>query len=264
MKSSFRHLLVEEKGDVVRVTINRPLDRNSINSELMKELIELLEHLEQAGYRAVVFSGAGETHFIGGADGLEMKRLHPEGAVAFSQRIQALFARMESSPLILVAAIQGLCFGGGYEFALACDVRLAAEDSRIGLPEVKVGLIPGGGGTQRLTRLVGQGLAMEMILSGKLYSGHEAGEKGLVHRVLPTDELEAGVQRMLERILRQPAYVLPLAKQAVLAACGPEAGAGFQEESRQFGRCFEHDFFKALMDQQLANGQLSTSRSRDT
>ena len=263
MKKSYSHLLLEGKGDVARVSINRPLDRNSINSELMDELLDLLDHLEQSACRAVVFSGAGKTHFIGGADGVEMMRLDPEGAVVFSQRIQGLFARMESSPLVNVAAIQGLCFGGGFEFALACDFRLAAEDSRIGLPEVKVGLIPGGGGTQRLTRLVGQGRALEMILSGTLYTGKEAGERGLVHQVLPAEDLEAGVQRMLERVLRQPAHVLPLAKKSVLAACGPQAGAGFEEESRQFGRCFEHDFFKELMDQQLANGQLSTSRARE-
>ncbi|MCP4687316.1 MAG: enoyl-CoA hydratase/isomerase family protein, partial [Desulfobacterales bacterium] len=181
MDKAFRHLLVEERGEVCWVTINRPGDRNSLNSQLMDELIRMIGRIEKTSARAIVFTGAGETYFIGGADGMEMMQCHPEQARAFSNRIQGLFNRMEASPLILAAAINGLCFGGGYEFAMACDLRVAGEKARIGLPEVKVGLIPGGGGTQRLPRLIGFGRAMEMILSGRLYKGKEAARIGLVH-----------------------------------------------------------------------------------
>ena len=178
-------LILDHQKEICFITINRVNDRNSINTPLMKELELALTETEKTAARAVVFRGAGDTHFIGGADGIEMMQLDPEGASAFSARIQNLFNRMEENPLILVAAINGLCFGGGYEFALACDFRIAGETARLGLPEVKVGLIPGGGGTQRLPRLVGVGKAMEMILSGRLYEAEEALRMGLIHRVVP-------------------------------------------------------------------------------
>ena len=146
MIRGYNLLLVDNRGDICWVTIDRPVDRNSMNTALMEELERLLAETEKTSTRAMVFRGAGVQHFIGGADGIEMMQLDPEGAFRFSARIQHLFNRMEESPLILVAAISGLCFGGGFEFAMACDLRLASEGARIGLPEVKVGLIPGGGG----------------------------------------------------------------------------------------------------------------------
>ena len=214
MAEQFKHLLVDMQDDTCWVTINRPGDRNSINSELMAELTRFLDRVQTTSVRAVVFTGAGDGYFIGGADGIEMMQLTPDRARAFSQRIQGLFHHMEACPLILVAAVNGLCFGGGYEFALACDLRVASHTARIGLPEVKVGLIPGGGGTQRLTRLVGIGKALEMIFSGKLYSGAQAAEMGLVHKAVEPDDLAAGVREMLEPVFRQPQYALSLAKRA--------------------------------------------------
>ena len=139
MAKEYTRILADQQHDICRVTINRPGDRNSIDSMLMAELEDLLSVLEKTACRAIVFRGAGNTYFIGGADGVEMMLCGPDDARAFSARIQQLFNRMEASPLILVAAINGLCFGGGFEFALACDLRLASETARIGLPEVKVG-----------------------------------------------------------------------------------------------------------------------------
>ncbi len=259
MKEPFKHLMVEQKGDLCRVTIHRPKDRNAINSELMAELTRLLDELERSDVRAVWFTGAGITHFIGGADGIEMMQCDKAEALAFSRRIQALFSRMEASPLILVAAINGLCFGGGFEFAMACDLRVATENARIGLPEVKVGLIPGGGGTQRLPRLVGSGRAMEMILSGRLYKGSEAMKMGLVHAVVKNDDLEGGVEKLLAPVLAQPQYALSLAKQAVHASGAGSLEAGLTVESEQFSRCFDHDFFPNLMKKQLRDGVLETT-----
>ena len=259
MNETWKHLIVDPRGDVCRVTINRPHDRNSINSELMAELIRMLEQVEQTETRAVVFTGAGDTYFIGGADGIEMMQCDGEEASAFSTRIQDLFLRMEASPIILVAAINGLCFGGGYEFALACDLRVASEEARIGLPEVKVGLIPGGGGTQRLPRLVGFGRAMEMILSGRLYKGTEAAQMGLVHLAVKPEGLAAGVEGLLKPILRQPRYALSLAKRAVLASRSGSLEQGLKEESEQFSHCFDHRFFPDLMAEQLREGNLETT-----
>ena len=259
MSKEYTRLLIDDQGDICWVSINRPGDRNSIDSILMQELEDLLTTIEGTQTRAVVFRGTGETYFIGGADGIEMMQCNPAGARAFSVRIQQLFNRMEASPLILVAAINGLCFGGGFEFALACDLRLASETARIGLPEVKVGLIPGGGGTQRLPRLVGSGRAMQMILSGKLYSGKEAFGLGLIHNVVPPDALRDEAAKMLSPIFRNPQYALSLAKRAVRAAQSDNLKEGFEAESEAFSRCFDQEYFVNLMIQQLKAGELKTT-----
>jgi len=258
----FSHLLLEERDAVAWVTINRTGDRNSINSELMAELTECLDTLEAGGARAAVFTGAGETYFVGGADGIEMMACDPEEAFAFSRRIQAALDRLEASPLITVAAINGLCFGGGFELALACDLRVASTTAKIGLPEVKVGLIPGGGGTQRLPRLIGSGAALEMILSGKLYPGAEAAGLGLVHLAVEPEDLECGVERLLKPILARPAYAVELAKAAVKAAWEGDREKGLAAESRLFSYCFEHDFFPRLMVDQLEKGLLTTTAEK--
>ena len=252
-------ILVDPRGDICWVTIHRPEDRNSIDTALMKELERTLKAVEKTAARAIVFAGSGETHFIGGADGIEMMQCGPQGARAFSARIQKLFNRMEASPLILVAAINGLCFGGGFEFALACDLRVASEEARIGLPEVKVGIIPGGGGTQRLPRLVGMGRAMEMILSGKLFKGREALEAGLVHSVVPPDQLLKEAERILEPVLRNPQHALSQAKKAVRASQYTTLAKGLQVESEVFSRCFSHGYFLELMRKQLKEGTLKTT-----
>jgi len=259
MAERYQNLLVDKQGDVCWVTINRPGDRNSIDTPLMKELENVLEAIEKTSCRAIAFTGAGDTYFIGGADGIEMMQCDAQGAKKFSSRIQNLFNRMEASPLILVAVINGLCFGGGFEFALACDLRLAGDNARIGLPEVKVGIIPGGGGTQRLPALVGSGRARQMILSGKLYSAKDALDLGLVHSVLPADKITGGVSGILGPIFRNPQYALSRAKQALLAAQRVAFSEGLGIESEAFGRCFEHDYFADLMHRQLQEGLLETT-----
>jgi enoyl-CoA hydratase/carnithine racemase len=259
MKTDYTRILIDPRSDIYWATINRPEDRNSIDTALMKELERALKETEKTPARAMVFTGSGETHFIGGADGIEMMQCGPKGAREFSTRIQKLFNRMEASPLILVAAINGLCFGGGFEFAMACDLRVASEEARIGLPEVKVGIIPGGGGTQRLPRLVGMGRAMEMILSGKLFKGKEALDAGLVHSVVPPDQLLQEAERILEPVLRNPQHALSQAKKAVRASQYTTLAKGLQVESEVFSRCFSQGYFLDLMRKQLKEGTLKTT-----
>ena len=259
MFGSFTRLLIERNGDFLTVCINRPGDRNSIDSTLMDELVNMLESVEASDVRVVVFKGSGDSYFIGGADGIEMMQCDPDSGRAFSTKIQTLFNRMEMSPLILVAAINGLCFGGGFEFAMACDFRIAAESARIGLPEVKVGLIPGGGGTQRLPRLVGTGKAMQMILSGKLYPAAKALDQGLVHHCVPDEELEEACRKFMEPILKNPQYALSQAKLSVKAAQNNAFTKGLQRESEAFQHCFEQDFFSDLMCRQMEEGVLETT-----
>ena len=259
MSKKYTRLLVDYRDAIAWVTINRPGDRNSIDTPLMIELNRVLTEIEETSFRAVVFTGAEDTYFIGGADGIEMMQCRPEEARAFSVRIQKLFDRMEACPLILVAAINGLCFGGGFEFALACDLRVAGETARIGLPEVKVGIIPGGGGTQRLPRLVGFGRAMEMILSGKLYPGKDAYALGLIQHVVAPERLFSEVTEILQTILRNPQHALSQAKRAVRAAQNRSPAEGLEIESDAFSRCFAQNYFVELMRRQLKEGTLQTT-----
>jgi enoyl-CoA hydratase/carnithine racemase len=259
MTQGYSLLIVEHRKEICFITINRVKDRNAINTALMEELDRALTETEATSARAVVFSGAGESHFIGGADGIEMMQLDAEGAKVFSQRIQGLFNRMEASPLILASAINGLCFGGGYEFALACDFRIAGESARIGLPEVKVGLIPGGGGTQRLPQVVGLGRALEMILSGRLYKAEEALTMGLIHHLAPADHLLAETAQFLGPILKNPPYALSQAKRTLRSSQGRAFSEGLRIESEEFQKCFNQTFFKELMRHQIKTGQLTTT-----
>jgi enoyl-CoA hydratase/carnithine racemase len=260
MAEKYENLIVENKGDIYFVTFHRPGDRNSLNTQTMDEIESVLKDAEKKEARAIIFTGSGDTYFIGGADGIVMMQCTPEEVGAFSAKFQDLLNKMEQSPLITVAAINGLCFGGGYEFALACDLRIASKVALVGLLEVRVGLIPGGGGTQRLPRLVGIGKAMDMILTGRGYKGEEALREGLVHQVVAPETLLADAEKYLrENLFRNPQYALILAKRAVNASRSGSLADGLKEENNQFRKCLEHDYFVKLMCKQIKEGILKTT-----
>jgi enoyl-CoA hydratase/carnithine racemase len=260
MAAKYENLIVEDKGDIWIATIHRPGDRNSINGALMDDVDALLVDAEKAKVRAIIYTGGDETYFIGGADGTIMMQCKPDEVGAFSLKFHGLLNRMEDSPLINVAAINGLCFGGGYEFALACDLRIASPKARVGLLEVRVGLIPGGGGTQRLPRLVGVGKAMEMILTGNGYKGEEALKEGLVTTIVPHETLMADAEKYVrENLFRNPQYALVLGKRAVNASRNGSLADGLKEENKQFKKCLEHDYFVKLMCKQIKEGILKTT-----
>ncbi len=256
----WKGLTVRQENGVCWVTIDRVGDRNSLDSGTIDELRRQLESAEKADVRAVVYRGAGGAHFIGGADGVEMFEMTPDEARDFSHRIQELFVRMESSPLFLVAAMDGLCFGGGLEFALACDLRLASEAARLGLPEVRLGIIPGGGGTQRLPRMVGLGRAVEMILGGRLVSADEALRIGLVGAVVSAADLEGRAAEAARRVMEVPAHAFAAAKRAVYASRNLPLSQGLSLESDGFADCFRETYFADRVREQLANGRLKTTR----
>jgi enoyl-CoA hydratase/carnithine racemase len=260
MKSKYANLLIEDKGEICIVAFHRPGDRNSLDSRTIDEVAALLSALKNTATRAVIFTGSGNEYFIGGADGIVMMQCTPQEVGAFSAKLQTLLNKMEASPLITVAAINGLCFGGGYEFALACDLRIASTKAKIGLPEVKVGLIPGGGGTQRLPRLVGIGKAMEMILTGRLYKGEEALLQGLVHQVALPEALLADAEKYLrEWVFPNPQYALSLAKKAVYASDKGSLAQGLKAENTEFKKCLKQDYFVKLMCRQIKEGILKTT-----
>ncbi len=263
MSERFANLRVSRAPDVQWVTIARPKDRNSLDSDTIDQLRRQLEEAEASQARAIVYRSEGDEYFIGGADGVEMYRLGPQGAQEFSELIQALFNRMEASPLLLIAAIDGLCFGGGLEFALACDLRVASDRSRLGLPEVKLGIIPGGGGTQRLPRVVGFGRAVEMILAGRLSPAEEALKMGLINAVVPAAGLGSWAEEAAKRATKMPQFAFSAAKRAVYASRDLPLQQGLRLESDRFAECFAHSYFADRVREQLTDGRLQTTKETD-
>ncbi len=192
-------ILVEREGRVAILTINRPDKLNALNEQVRVDMLAALAQIENdASVGVVVLTGAGEKSFIAGADIGEF-----EGRTPFDQReamrSPRIFDIMSSFPKPVIAMINGFCLGGGCELALSCDLRIASDKARFGQPEIKLGIIPGGGGTQRLSRLVGVGQAMRLVLSGDMIDAAEAARIGLVEIVVPADELRAKTLELASR-----------------------------------------------------------------
>ena len=195
---------LEKKENYALVCLDRPKALNALNDELLNELELCLKELSSdPKMRAILLYGSTERAFAAGADVAAMQKMSPAEIAAFCQRGTEVLRALESAKLISIAAVSGFALGGGLELALACDMRLANETASFALPEVGLGLIPGFGGTQRLARLVGQGLALEMVLSGKRITARRAYEMGLINALYPTENFignsESFVQEMLEK-----------------------------------------------------------------
>ena len=234
----YETLLLERRERVAIVTINRPDKRNALNIKTREEGAALLEELRNDdSVGVVVFTGAGDKAFIAGADIGEFA-----GRTAMMQRdvmtARSLFTAFDTFPKPVIAMINGYCLGGGCELALACDIRIASETASFGQPEINLGIIPGGGGTQRLTRLVGEGKAMELILSGDIIDAKAAYEIGLVNHVFPADQLEAKTMEIANRIASKSPIALSLAKEAVKLASHSNLDEGLRREVDLFALCF--------------------------
>src|SRR6266511_3905741 len=239
MPQQYETLLLERRERVAIDTINRPDKRNALNIKTREEGAALLEQLRtDAAIRVVVITGAGDKAFIAGADIAEFA-----GRTAMMQRdvmtARSLFTAIDTFPKPIIAMINGYCLGGGYEAAsLACDLRIASEAASFGQPEINLGIIPGGGGTQRLTRLVGEGKAMEMILTGDIIDAKTAFTIGLVNHVVPADLLEAKTMEIANRIATRSPIALGLAKEAVKLASRSNLDEGLRREVDLFALCF--------------------------
>ena len=187
---AFENLIVERDGAIAIVTINRPKVLNALNAPTMDELAAAMGELaKDDAVRAIVLTGAGEKSFVAGADINELAKQTPVGGRDHAQRGQRVLDTIENLGKPVIAAINGFALGGGCELAMACTIRIAADTARLGQPEINLGLIPGYAGTQRLTRLVGRGVALEILLTGDPISAGEAHRIGLVNRVVPAAEL---------------------------------------------------------------------------
>ena len=229
---SYEYILVEREGPVAIVTLNRPQQLNALSYGLIKELALALEALDQdADIRAIVLTG-GEKVFAAGTDIKEMADATPfddrlQGRLAFRDRINRI-----SKPVI--AAVSGLTLGGGCELAMCCDIIIASETARFGQPEVNLGIIPGSGGTQRLTRTVGKYRAMEMVLTGDFINAAEAHTLGLVAKVVPVEFLIEEAKGIAKKIAAKPPLAVKSAKEAVLKAFETSLGEGLEFERKSF------------------------------
>ena len=231
-------VLRADEGRVAVLTVNRPDKLNALSQGVRDEMLAHLEAIEgDDGIGAVVLTGAGEKSFIAGADIGEF-----EGRSPFDQReamaSPRVFDVMASFPKPVIAMINGFCLGGGCELAMSCDLRIASDAARFGQPEIKLGLIPGGGGTQRLPRLVGMGHAMRLILSGDMIPAAEAKEIGLVEMVVPAAELREATLALAGRIAAMSPLTLKVAKEALRASERLPIEEGLLYERDLFCLCF--------------------------
>lgn len=238
---SYETLRLEMEGPVAILTIAREEKRNALNAAVRRELIQAVDALSQDdAVRVVVLTGAGEKAFVAGADISEFAERTPlEQRAAMSGR--RVFEAVAECPKPVIAMVNGFALGGGCELALACDIRVAADSARLGQPEVNLGIIPGGGGTQRLPRIVGMGQAMRLVLSGDLVDAEEALRIGLVDLVFPAAELRARTLELAGRIASKSPVALGMAKAAVRAAAEMPLAAGLRHETELFVTCFGSD-----------------------
>jgi enoyl-CoA hydratase len=229
---SFENLVLQVDGPVATLTINRPEKRNAINNATVEELDRALLQIEgDAVVRVMILTGAGDKAFAAGADIKELERRDLVLGRYESGRRQEVYTRIERLEIPSIAAVNGFALGTGLELAMACTLRVAAAGSRLGQPEIKLGIIPGAGGTQRLRRLVGLGRAMEMILTGEPITAEEALAIGLVNHVVPPAQLLDEARKLAARLAVLPRRALQYAKEAVLRGSDGSLYEGLAHES---------------------------------
>ena len=224
------HVRVERDARTATVTVDRPEVRNAMDVPTRRELRAVFDALaDEDGVRAVVVRGAGEGNFVSGADIQTLNEMTPSEGREYAERhAQGLYNHIASFPHPTVAAVDGYALGGGLELALACDVRVSTPDAKLGLPEVTLGVIPGGGGTQRLQAVVGAGVARELVLSGRIIDADEAERIGLVNRVVDAEEFDDEVRSLAEEMASNAPVAVQLAKQAMNRGLDMEAGMDFE------------------------------------
>jgi enoyl-CoA hydratase len=231
-------VLYEKKGAIAYVTINRPKVLNALNGPTLDSLSAAYEDArDDAAIRGVIMTGAGDRAFIAGADINELARLSAVEAKALSGKGHALLDLIENLGKPVIAAVNGFALGGGCETALACTIRLATEHARFGQPEVKLGLIPGYGGTQRLARLIGKGRALQLILTGGMMTAQEAYRVGLVNEIVPDAGLIARAEAILQEIISNAPLAVRFAIEAVNKGLETSQAEGLVLEGSLFAIC---------------------------
>lgn len=239
----FESLIVEKKDKVAIVTINRPQALNALNTVVLNDLESFFKSTkEDKSCRVIILTGSGDKAFVAGADIKEISTLNQKTSQEFALKGQRVFSMIESLPQVVIGAINGFTLGGGLELALSCDFLIATPASKFGLPEVGLGLLPGFGGTQRLSRLVGLSKAREMIFTGKHISSEEALKIGLVNQVVEGSSENSSVEAALQianKILTNGPNAIAHAKRAINSGFDVELSKGLQIEAEQFSMLFD-------------------------
>jgi len=229
----------EEEGEIAILTINRPKALNALNSQVLDELDRVLDDIDTDKIRALILTGAGEKSFVAGADIAEMSTLTKEEGEAFSKKGNDVFRKIETFEIPVIAAINGFALGGGCEISMSCDIRICSENAIFGQPEVGLGITPGFGGTQRLARLVGPGMAKQMIFTGQNIKADEAYRIGLVNAVYPQNELLNEARKLALTIAKNGAHAVKNSKKAINDGLQLDIDKAIKIEEKLFGDCFQ-------------------------
>lgn len=234
----YQTLLTNLENGIFTITINRPDKLNALNKVVMEELNEAVKEIyNNPEIKSAIITGSGTKSFVAGADISELVGLNKEQGMTMAKKGQALFFKIENSSKPIIAAVNGFALGGGCELAMSCHFRIASENAKFGQPEVNLGLIPGYGGTQRLTQLIGKGRAIELLITANMIYANTALQYGLVNYVVPQEELLKKVRSILEVINSKAPQAIAgciKASNAVL----DESMNGFETEVSEFGKCF--------------------------
>jgi enoyl-CoA hydratase len=236
---NYENILHHTENNVLTITINRPDKLNALTSGTLNELNDILVKSRiNDDVHVVVITGAGQKAFVAGADITEFTSLDAEGGRMLSKRGNQIFDAIENYPKPVIAAVNGFALGGGLELALSCHIRIASDNARMGLPEVTLGLIPGYGGTQRLSQMIGKGKAFELIFTADIIKADEALALGLLNAVVPQAELMSKVAELVEKIKSKSRVAISHVIAAVNANY-KDGVNGFEAEIDEFGKCFE-------------------------
>ena len=232
------YIKYEADSAVGIITIDRPKALNALNSAVLTELEAAVDGIDLNAIRCVIITGSGEKSFVAGADIGEMSTLSAEEGVAFGKKGNDIFRKIETLPIPVIAAVNGFALGGGCELSMCCDIRIASENAVFGQPEVGLGITPGFGGTQRLARIVGPGMAKQMIYTAKNIKAPEALRIGLVNAVYPSEELMDQAKKMAAQIAKNAPIAVRACKKAINDGLDQDMNTAIETEEKLFGSCF--------------------------
>ncbi|GEP62994.1 short-chain-enoyl-CoA hydratase [Clostridium beijerinckii] len=236
------NIKVKEENGISVICIDRPKSLNALNTQTLKELGQVINDIsERKDIYTVIITGSGEKAFVAGADITEMKSKSAIEGREMAKLAQKVFSNIENMPQVVIAAVNGYALGGGCELSMACDIRLASTNAKFGQPEVGLGIIPGFAGTQRLPRLVGKGIAKELIFTTDMIDAKEAYRIGLVNKVYEPEELMEKTIELAQKIMKKGLFAVSLAKSAINNGLNMDTESAYAFEANLFGLCFSTD-----------------------
>lgn len=249
MTYQFKHLICQMQSNIMIITINRPDVLNALNTEVFCELNDLFSSMQNdKQVRVAILTGSGTKSFAAGSDVLEMAQCTLIEAREFALRVNQAQQKIANFPKPIIAAVNGYAFGGGLELAMCCDVRIASLNAKFGQPEINLGIIPGGGGTQRLSRLIGEGPAKHLVFTGQTIDAHRAYELGLVTEVVSPDQLLVQAMKIAQSLIAKSPVALAFAKQAFNTGLDLDLANALKFEIELFAECFGTEDAKEGLD----------------